>query len=55
MPPTPRLATKAVMFTPRFERMASSTVAHTSVRSPQDMSVAEALICPVPAAPWWRR
>ena len=48
MPPTPRLAMKAVMFTPRFDRMASSTTLHSKVRSPHDMSVAEALTCVMP-------
>ena len=44
----PRLAMKAVMFTPRLDRMASSTTLHSKVRSPHDMSVAEALTCVMP-------
>ena len=39
---------KAVMFTPRLDRMASSTTLHSKVRSPHDMSVAEALTCVMP-------
>lgn len=48
IPPTPRLAMKAVMFTPTLDKMASSTTLHSSVRSPHDISVAEALTCVMP-------
>ncbi|MNG84129.1 hypothetical protein D3C79_428640 [compost metagenome] len=47
IPPTPRLATKAVMFTPRFDSIASSTTDHSSTRAPQADKVASAL-------PWFR-
>ncbi|MNP27737.1 hypothetical protein D3C76_1206640 [compost metagenome] len=43
IPPTPRLATKAVMFTPRLESIASSTTDHNSTRAPHADSVASAL------------
>ena len=43
------------MFTPRFDSIASSTVAQSSVRSPHDISVAEAPICVMPADEWRAR
>ena len=48
MPPTPRLAIKAVMFTPTLDRMASTTTLHSRVRRLQDISVADALTCVIP-------
>lgn len=42
----------AVMFTPTLDRMASSTTLHSSVRNPQDISVADALTWVMPVEEW---